>query len=307
MVGVVVETAGVRSEVRASVVVGGDGRNSTIARLVGAEEYNGYDSTRSFYWAYWPRPSWYDTDPRYDGGAVVVHRGDEYLLMFPVNRDQLLVGAAFPTAHPDSAAYRAEPLATLERRLRADPITAPVIQAPPISKVIGLRKIRYFFRRAAGKGWALVGDAGLCKDPTPGFGISDALRDARALGNAIVTGGDAALERYWRQRDVESTELFYFARDLGEPGYNNPLNRIVFAKMAASDAVAGRIREIVDRSVSPFDAFPTGEIVRWTLGALVRGNFRVLRPFFATGARISRVKRELKLRQQLAQPALPPG
>ena len=36
--------------------------------------------------------------------------------------------------------------------------------------------------------FALVGDAGLHKDPTPGLGITDALRDARGLARAILAG-----------------------------------------------------------------------------------------------------------------------
>ena len=35
-----------------------------------------------------------------------------------------------------------------------------------------------FFREATGPGWALIGDAGHFKDPTPGQGIADALRQA---------------------------------------------------------------------------------------------------------------------------------
>ena len=38
-----------------------------------------------------------------------------------------------------------------------------------------------FFRRSAGPGWALVGDAGYHKDPETAQGITDALRDAEGL------------------------------------------------------------------------------------------------------------------------------
>ena len=50
-----------------------------------------------------------------------------------------------------------------------------------------------FFRASAGPGWALVGDAGHFKDPTPGQGIADALRQAEKLAGAIerALGGGA--------------------------------------------------------------------------------------------------------------------
>jgi 2-polyprenyl-6-methoxyphenol hydroxylase-like FAD-dependent oxidoreductase len=41
----------------ARLVVGADGRHSTVARLVQAEEYLGYDARRAGFWAYWNAPS----------------------------------------------------------------------------------------------------------------------------------------------------------------------------------------------------------------------------------------------------------
>ena len=49
--GVRAENGGRRIEVRGRVIVGADGRHSTVARLVGAEEYLGYRAPRGMYWA----------------------------------------------------------------------------------------------------------------------------------------------------------------------------------------------------------------------------------------------------------------
>ena len=46
----------------AGLVVGADGRHSTVARLVGAEEYLGYDAQRAAYWGYWNAPTFWHTD-----------------------------------------------------------------------------------------------------------------------------------------------------------------------------------------------------------------------------------------------------
>lgn len=48
--------------------------------------------------------------------------------------------------------------------------------------------IPYFMRRPYGPGWALVGDAGYQKDPCTASGISDALRSAEWLAEAIDAG-----------------------------------------------------------------------------------------------------------------------
>jgi flavin-dependent dehydrogenase len=306
--GVVVEDDTGRHELRANVVVGADGRASTIADKVGAEEYLGYDNPRAGYWAYWPRPADFATGPL-RGGSVLRYFGQSIAVVFPTNRDQLLIGAVFPVAElPD---WKSDPTAKLRAWLEANPVTAPfVANTEPLTKTIGMVKLRYFFRRAAGAGWALVGDAGLHKDPTPGLGISDALRDARALGAAIVAaagsgdGSDALLERYWRERDIASIELFHFAKDMGELAYNNPLNRVVLAKINADPAMQARLVDMLERRISPFAMIPTRKVLAWTFGALVRGNFGVMKPFFAAGKFQGEVKRELKLRRGLAR-ALP--
>src|SRR4029078_8088299 len=66
-----------------------------------------------------------------------------------------------------------------------------------------------------GPGWALVGDAGYFKDPITAHGITDALRDAELLANAVVaTSGQgvaaqhAALAAYQETRDRLSRALW---------------------------------------------------------------------------------------------------
>lgn len=65
-----------------------------------------------------------------------------------------------------------------------------------------------FLRRAAGPGWALVGDAAYFKDPLTAHGITDALRDAELLARAVIEGGDDALVRYQTIRDELVRGLF---------------------------------------------------------------------------------------------------
>jgi len=293
VVGAVVEHDGKRTEIRAEIVVGADGRNSTVAEEVGAKEYLSYAAPRAAYWAYWPRPDWYTQDPRYQGAAAIIHDGDRYRFIFPANRDQLLVGVAFPVEELDQWKHRhREKLLEL---VHCHPLTAPITDSEPLSKVLGIINARFFFRQAAGPGWALVGDAGLFKDPAPGLGICDAFRDARALADAIMEGSDLALERYWRKRDVESIELFYFARDQGSPSFNNPLNRLVFSKIARDKALQDRIISVVNREISPAQMFG------WLLGAMLKGQFGVVKPFLTAGKFIGFVQKELTYRRKLAE------
>jgi menaquinone-9 beta-reductase len=293
---------GSKHELRASIVVGADGRNSTIADRVGAEKYLDYEGPRGFYWAYYPRPVWY-ADPPYDYASYVAFYDQHVRLAFPVNRNQLVVGVGFPRAETDR--FKADPRGQLEAALRSDPFFARLVEGnEPISKILGLLKVEYFFRRAAGPGWALVGDAGLHKDPSAGFGMTDALRDARALASAILAGGDAALECYWRQRDVDSLELFNLARDMGSLDYNNPLNRLVFEKINGSRELHDRMVRVINRELSPYTAIKPTEILRWTFGAVMRGNFGVLGAFARAGKRQAEIKKELEHRRKLLAAAL---
>ncbi len=82
-------------------------------------------------------------------------------------------------------------------------------QEPP-DRLFGTGAQQNFFRTAAGKGWALVGDAAHHKDSITARGITDAFRQAELLADAISGVIDhrdelnAALSRY---RDEHSSLL----------------------------------------------------------------------------------------------------
>ena len=70
-----------------------------------------------------------------------------------------------------------------------------------------------FLRQPWGPGWALVGDASHFKDPISAHGITDALRDAEFLADAIVSvhrgesNEQEALAGYQLIRDELSVQL----------------------------------------------------------------------------------------------------
>src|SRR6185436_8124121 len=86
---------------------------------------------------------------------------------------------------------------------------------PPVGTLRGFPGQPGWIRASAGPGWALAGDAGYFKDPITAHGITDALRDAELLANAIVaTSGQgvaaqhAALAGYQETRDRLSRALW---------------------------------------------------------------------------------------------------
>jgi 2-polyprenyl-6-methoxyphenol hydroxylase-like FAD-dependent oxidoreductase len=75
----------------------------------------------------------------------------------------------------------------------------------------GVADLPNFFRKPYGAGWALVGDAGLHKDPCLALGICDAFRDVDFLVDALDAGlsgrraMDDALDEYERRRNEATT------------------------------------------------------------------------------------------------------
>lgn len=286
----------------APLIVGADGRHSAIARLTKAAEYLGYDAPRAAYWGYWKAPARWQNDPAYAFDMYVANTDGNIRVIFHTDDDHLLIASA-PLVE-DVQAWRANPLEALRRDLASDDTAGPLIEgADPVEEVRGTIKERYFFRQAAGPGWVLVGDAGHHKDFVIGDGITEALLQARSLARAIAAGSDAALTTWWRARDVEAIPYFFFGEDEGRPGPPLDLQRLVFSHAASRQDLRERLARVVDHKLSPYDAFPLSDIVRCTLGGVLRGRLGLLRDFLTMGRRGASITRELELRRALLQQA----
>jgi 2-polyprenyl-6-methoxyphenol hydroxylase-like FAD-dependent oxidoreductase len=199
--GVVVQNVhGSQREVRADVVIGADGVNSKVARILGASPTHRVPHSTASIYGYWK-------DIDLDGYHWYFGQG--------------AAAGVIPTNHGESCVFVSLPpsrlLADRDRGLE----TVLLDVARSISPDFFLRlmasgatpKLRGFagspslLREAAGAGWALVGDAGYFKDPLTAHGITDALIAAELLARAIVDGCggsrtlDDALIDYQTQRD----------------------------------------------------------------------------------------------------------
>jgi flavin-dependent dehydrogenase len=290
--------AGQEREFRAGLVVGADGRHSTVARQVGAEEYLGYDAPRAMFWGYWNAPAFWETDPAYPFGMYVANTGGYIRAIFQTDHNQLLIGSLPPVEQ--AMAWRRDPDAALVNDLASDPTTGPLIAgSAPDGPVRGTVKERYFFRRAAGSGWMLVGDAGHHKEFVIGDGITEALLQARSLALAIAEGTDAALHRWWRARDVEALPYFFLGRDEGALGPPMELQQVVFSHAARAPELRARLAATMEHRLSPDETFPVRRVLSWALGAALRGSLHVVPEFLAIARRGSANNRELWLRQRL--------
>ena len=195
-VGVRTETPkGAAQSIRARLVVGADGRGSTVARLARVPG-RVRPHNRFYYFAYWrgiePRTTrarlWF-LDP--DGAAA-----------FP-NEDDLTVVVAAPhrSRLPE---FRADPEQAYQRMVAALPDGPDIAHAERASKLIGKLEVPNVMRPAARPGVAFVGDAALATDPSFGVGCGWAFESAEWLVDhtrtALLGGGelDRGLDRYRR-------------------------------------------------------------------------------------------------------------
>jgi 2-polyprenyl-6-methoxyphenol hydroxylase-like FAD-dependent oxidoreductase len=192
--GIAALSNGIRQRVEADLVIGADGLYSTVAQAVGADDVvAGHHSTASLY-SYWE-------DLAVDGYYWRFVNGVS-LGAIPTNHGATGLFVSVP-----SDRFRAEvhenDSTTLYRRLirEASPeFDARLASARQVEGVRGFGGHRGFIKRAAGPGWALVGDAAYFKDPLTAHGITDALRDAELLARAISLGTAEALVDFERTR-----------------------------------------------------------------------------------------------------------
>lgn len=241
-------------ELRASLVVGADGTRSAVARMVEAEEYCPTATGRLFMWAY------YEADP--SNGEMWIGKLADYVYLVTPTDSGLTLVAACPSIDRRGEA-RTNREAVYEAGVRAWPeLHAGLTGARREGPIHTMANANGFFRRSAGPGWVLVGDAGHFKDPSPGQGIADALRQgeklAEAIGRALGDGNgkaDDVLRDWWRWRDEDAWEMYWFALDAGEAGPMPPLRHEVMRRIAADRELTKTLLRIFNHEVRPSELF----------------------------------------------------
>ena len=187
--------------VAADRVIGADGLHSRVARMVEAEiQQPAAHATASIY-GYHQGLGLEGFHWFYQVGAAVG--------AIPTNDGNTCVFASLPPARFEAG--RAKGIEVLYRQVleEVSPMLAERVAGSMLpGKLRAFPGVHGFLRRAAGPGWALVGDAGYFKDPLTAHGITDALRDAELLARAVGVGGDEALTEYQSTRDDLVQGLF---------------------------------------------------------------------------------------------------
>ena len=263
--------AGVETDagaIGAGVVVGADGRRSTVARLAGAAEYRVAPAGRVPMWAY------FEGAPDIEGHLRLARLGTMAFLSCPTDGGLFMAGIA-PSADDKDAAL-ADRDATFAAGLRAWPELSDLVAgATRVGPIRVAANWHGYLRTPVGAGWALVGDAGHFKDPTPAQGISDALRQAEHLVGAIEAGlGGAAIDdelsRWGRWRDADAHEMHSFATDMGAPGPTTTLAVEVMRDIAGDAAATEQLLRVLNHEVRPYELFTPARVMQAMRRAAVR-------------------------------------
>ncbi|WP_430787315.1 FAD-dependent oxidoreductase [Actinoplanes sp. G11-F43] len=205
----------------APLVVGADGRNSTVAKAVGAAAYEDRPPLTVGYYAYFSNlPT--DTFEAYS-------RPGRGWAVCPTNDDLTMVIGGWP--YEELAAHRNDIDATMTAMFATAPGWAErFAEAKQESRWVGA-SVHNYFRVPYGPGWALVGDAGYSRDYITAQGITDAFLDAELLADAIAAGD---LPGYQTARDARA--MPHYQMTLGIASLQPPDEQMV----ALVGAIAGK-------------------------------------------------------------------
>ena len=251
--------SGGRFSERAAIVIGADGPASIVARAAKAREYDCAPIAQTALWTYY-------VDVPIDH-FVLYSREHAGAFAFPCN-DGISVIAANLTyanflqqkadwdrAFHDMVDYVAPGISgMLERGTQVDRIFAGCT--------------RMFVRQAYGPGWALVGDAGMKKDPITAQGIGVAFEYAQKLADAIDAGLsgrrglEVALAAYERERDERLMPFYEFTVQLAKLAAPTPELLAIYRAIQNRPEEISRLFGCVTLSESPREFFSPDNVDR---------------------------------------------
>jgi flavin-dependent dehydrogenase len=301
--------SGALHEVDCGLLVGADGRRSTVAALVGAwRPYRLSRNGRGLVFRY------FEDDPRAGTADAETYcqwrDGDSIAFAFPCTpAGRLLV---LLMGHREEVPYaRSDPEGYWRRKLAQHPGLAKRVEGiGEGSKLRSTGETPAFFRVSSGPGWALAGDAGHFKDPVTGQGMRDAMFAGRTLAETLLgTAGalddsaatDHATRRWEAERDRECLPAYHFANvdTIAEP--QSPILREIIRASGRGPGSVGEpdLSDLFGRARTPHEILEPGRVAKAMLAALVRGEGETRARTIARGLREGR--RELAIRRELAR------
>jgi 2-polyprenyl-6-methoxyphenol hydroxylase-like FAD-dependent oxidoreductase len=239
-------------------VIGADGRNSHLAKAVGAATYHTKPRTQYAYYTYFSN--------------LPVHGMENHIRPYrgfgsaTTNDDLTMVIAGWPYA--EAAAVKADVEGHFLASLRsvpdfADRLAGATREAPFLGGALP-----GYLRRPYGNGWALVGDAGYNKDPITAQGITDAFHDAERCADAVhawlAQGAsfDQVMSAWQTARDEAALPIYEFTMQMATLEPAPPEMQMLFAAMAGNASAMDDFASVISGALSPVQFFAEENIGR---------------------------------------------
>jgi flavin-dependent dehydrogenase len=257
-------------EIRARIVVGADGVQSTVARAVQAETWLDVPSERHCYFSYFQIPEGLPTDT-----SIIYFEdtGDRCgYTMFPTGNNQAVVCCYPINANLDR--FKNDPEAALRAQLSSSSRIASYL-GEQTDRTYGRNHMPTYVRRSVGPGWALVGDAGHFKDAVMAQGIGDSIHHATLLAPAIKQALDEpereqeVMDAWERTRDLGTIEILFMAIQMSRSIEPRALFSQLIDDAASDPTLRPALGGIYQRTHRPSDLFNAKTLIRAAIRAVL--------------------------------------
>lgn len=250
--GVVLETG---ERIESTWVFGADGRVSTVARRLGVPATDERRGEMAFLLAYWrglPPSDWCHIDVHEQSALMSVPVEDGVHLLSVTGTPDITRGSAAVREERYLAALHQFPAVLNARLLESAERISPIVVVPETM-------LRGHYRKANGRGWALLGDAGHFKHPVTAQGIGDAIEQAWYIGTTLAAGGD--LDGYQEWRDKRAAEYYEWSFTLA--AFAQGRAAAIFSGLASDPVASQEFLDTFTKRVRPSRVNTRERIARW--------------------------------------------
>jgi flavin-dependent dehydrogenase len=199
--------------VRAPLVIGADGVRSSVSRYVKAGTLLEHPTMTCVYYAFWSGLELGRELYSWEGGGISV---------LPTNDGLTLVTLTYPISEFDRVRRNAFESYMDTIRTRTPDLYERISPGKVEERLYAMGHQPNYVRQATGPGWALVGDAGVHRDPATGQGMSAAFAQAEMLVGQL--DGDLAdhartseaLRRFGEERDAVMIPEYHVTRHIAK-------------------------------------------------------------------------------------------
>jgi len=252
------ERGGSSEALTSRLLVGADGKDSLVAKAVGAPSYLVREPLTMGFYGY------------FEGLDLkqghIRQRQRASLGVWPTNGGRSIVYLVRPRA--EFGSFREDVEGNFAAGLeRMGELGRRVLGHARVGPLRGTDRFPNGFRKPQGRGWALVGDAGLVMDPITGYGISMAFRDAELLAGAVddaFRGSrtlEGALRGFHRARDHDARPLYKFTARVASLQPPTPLLEAFYRQVARDPQERERFLGMVSGGESMRRYFSPGHLL----------------------------------------------